>query len=267
MEQLVDQIMNNSPRKLIIAGNWKMNTTSTDAVELASVVNQEVGLLTDVSVVLCPPFTALERVASVIEDSNIRLGAQNFHPEASGAYTGEISAAMLRHLFCSFVIVGHSERRSLFRESDDFINQKIRAALDGYLKPILCVGETLEEREGDKTLQVVEQQIGVGLTQVKDVVGDELVIAYEPVWAIGTGKTATPEMAQEIHCAIRKMLGAIFEPGVAARIRILYGGSMRPENAPDLLDQPDIDGGLIGGASLEARSFNRLVQIAHQKAV
>lgn len=259
--------MQNSHRKYLIAGNWKMNKNAAEAVELVSEIHEKVGRDTDVAVAVCPPFTALESVAQVIEDSNIQLGAQNMYHEASGAYTGEISAEMLRHFFCTYVILGHSERRTYFDENDEFVNKKVVAALQNSLKPILCVGETLEEREAERTLEVVERQVRGGLVGVDEESAENLVIAYEPVWAIGTGKTATPEMAQEVHAEIRRMLVDLFGKSVASRIRILYGGSMKPDNASDLMDQPDIDGGLIGGASLEARPFVQLVEIAHKKTV
>ncbi len=253
-------------RRSLIAGNWKMHRTSSEAVDLATEINHLIGQETDVHVVLCPPFTALESVARLVSDSNIMLGAQNMHPQPEGAFTGEISALMLRQLFCSFVILGHSERRQYFHESDAFINEKVLAALKSSLKPIVCVGETLEEREAGDTGKVVKRQIQEGLNGVSKQTSEHLVIAYEPVWAIGTGKTATPEMAQEVHGQIRELLAQQFGNSAASRIRILYGGSMKPGNAADLLEQPDIDGGLIGGASLQARSFVELVEIAREKS-
>lgn len=249
-------------RKILIAGNWKMNKNSGEARELAAEIANTLGRQHEVDVVICPPFTALESSARAIESSGVRLGAQNMHPERSGAFTGEISAEMLRHLFATYVILGHSERRALFNESDEFINQKVLAALNSRLKPILCVGETLEEREAGKAFEVVEAQVKAGLANVPEDLAELVVIAYEPVWAIGTGKTATPEQAQEVHACIRKQLGPIFGEAQAQRTRILYGGSMKPANAEELLRQEDIDGGLIGGASLEARTFLQMVEIA-----
>jgi triosephosphate isomerase len=249
------------PRKFLIAGNWKMNKTSADGAELAREIVRAVGKDHAVDVVLCPPFTALESVAKVVEGSAVKLGAQNMNPEPSGAFTGEVSAGMLRALFCSYVILGHSERRTLFGETDAFVNRKVLAALKSQLKPILCVGETLAEREAGRTLEVVRTQTEAGLAGVTKEQSTEVVIAYEPVWAIGTGKVATTEQAQEVHAFIRGLLADQFGEG-AQRIRILYGGSMKPANAPDLLAQPDIDGGLIGGASLEAGSFLDLVKAA-----
>ena len=251
-----------SIRKKLIAGNWKMNKTGADAASLVEEIVAEVGKVTDVDIVVCPPFTSLDSVGKAIEGSHVKLGAQNMHPEASGAYTGEISAGMLRSLFVSHVILGHSERRSYFGETDAFINQKVVAALKAQLRPILCVGETLAEREGGSTLKVVQTQLEAGLEGVSKDLATTVVIAYEPVWAIGTGKVATTEQAQEVHAFIRSLLVKLFGDAIAQKVRILYGGSMKPSNAPELLAQKDIDGGLIGGASLEARSFVELVTAA-----
>lgn len=251
-------------RKYLIAGNWKMNRTAAEGVDLINEIKIGLGQKMDVGVAVCPPFTALESCAKAVEDSNIQLGAQNMHPKLEGAYTGEVSPVMLRSMFCTFVILGHSERREYFKETDAFINEKVLAALESSLKPILCVGETLEQREANETITVVKTQLVEGLKGVTADAADNLVIAYEPVWAIGTGKTATPEMAQEVHKMIRDELTVLFGDA-ADRVRILYGGSMKPENASELLDQPDIDGGLIGGASLKAKSFLELIEIAHSK--
>jgi triosephosphate isomerase len=256
--------MQKNNRKYLIAGNWKMNKTATEAKELIKEIDVAVGQQTDVAVAVCPPFTALEAAASLLEDSNVQLGAQNMYPKAEGAYTGEISAVMLRDLYCSFVVLGHSERREYFCETDEFINEKVVAALESNLKPILCVGETLEHREAEKTLEVVGTQLRGGLKGVTEENADNIVVAYEPVWAIGTGKTATPEMAQEVHAYIRKLLVEQFGDA-GNKVRILYGGSMKPENASELLDQADIDGGLIGGAALKSKSFAELVTIAKSK--
>lgn len=254
--------MGKNQRKYLIAGNWKMNKTADEAVDLVEGIKSFVGRITEVGVVVCPPFTALAAAVRAIEDSTIQIGAQNMHHEAAGAYTGEVSPTMLRQLFVTFVILGHSERRALFGETDEWINRKVHAALQSSLRPILCLGETLEEREQKRTLEVVGQQLEGCLQGVKKQDADQVVIAYEPVWAIGTGRTATPEMAQEVHQFIRGRLGDLFGKTVANRIRILYGGSMKPENAAELLEQPDIDGGLIGGASLEAKSFVRIIEAA-----
>lgn len=251
-------------RKYIIAGNWKMNNTGAESVELAEGIAKELGDQTAVDVVLCPPFPSLDSVATVIEGSPIKLGAQNMHPEASGAYTGEVSAEMLRYFYATYVILGHSERREYFKESDDFINQKVLAAFAGNLKPILCVGESLKEREAGKTLEVVDTQTRGGLANVSTKDAENLVIAYEPVWAIGTGKTATPEMAQEVHASIRGILVDLFGDELAQKIRIQYGGSMKPGNAKELLSQPDIDGGLIGGAALDVKSFVQIIKAARK---
>ena len=251
-----------SSRKKLIAGNWKMNKTSADAVALVTDIVAAVGRQADVEVVVCPPFTAIEAAAKALDGSTVKLGAQNMHPEASGAFTGEISAGMLRALFATHVILGHSERRAYFGETDAFINKKVIAALKNQLKPILCVGETLAEREAGSTLKVVQTQLEAGLEGVSKEQAPTLVIAYEPVWAIGTGKVATTEQAQEVHAFIRGLLVKLFGDVIAQKVRILYGGSMKPSNAPDLLAQKDIDGGLIGGASLESRSFVELVTAA-----
>ena len=249
-------------RKKLIAGNWKMNKTPADGAALVAELVATVGKQTDVDVVVCPPFTALDAVAKALDGSTVKLGAQNLHPEASGAFTGEVSAPMLRALFTTHAIIGHSERRSLFGEADAFINLKVLAALKNQLKPILCVGESLAEREAGTTLKVVQTQLEAGLQGVSKEQAAALVVAYEPVWAIGTGKVATTDQAQEVHAFIRGLLVKLFTEPVAQRVRILYGGSMKPANAPELLAQKDIDGGLIGGASLEARSFVELIRAA-----
>ena len=251
-------------KKYLIAGNWKMNKNAAESADLAKELVMELGQDYTVDAVLCPPFTSLESVGRVLEDSNIKLGAQNMHHEGSGAFTGEISPEMLRHLYVSYVILGHSERRALFGETDASVNSKTKAALAHRLRPIVCVGETLEDRESDKTLEVVGQQLRGGLEGVSASQAESVVIAYEPVWAIGTGKTATPEQAQEVHAFIRSELAKLWDDATSKKIRILYGGSMKPGNAPELLKQNDIDGGLIGGASLEARSFAQLVEAARQ---
>ncbi len=249
-------------RKKLIAGNWKMNKTSADAASLARELVVAVGTQPDVEVVICPPFTALEAVAGAIDGSLIKLGAQNMHFEASGAFTGEVSAPMLRALFATHVILGHSERRTLFGEGDELVNRKVLAALKNQLRPILCVGESLAEREAGSTLKVVQAQLERALEGVAKDQASSVVVAYEPVWAIGTGKVATAEQAQEVHGFIRGLLTKLQGEPAAQRVRILYGGSMKPANAAELLTQKDIDGGLIGGASLEARSFVELVRAA-----
>ncbi len=249
-------------RKKLIAGNWKMNKTNGDAVTLVKEIATAAGQNNDVEIVVCPPFTSIEAVGKALEGSTIKLGAQNMHPEASGAFTGEISAPMLRAIFATHVILGHSERRQYFGETDAFINQKVIAALKNQLKPILCVGETLAERDAGSTLKVVQTQLEAGLEGVSKEQAPTVVIAYEPVWAIGTGKVATTDQAQEVHAFIRGLLTKLFTEPVAQKVRVLYGGSMKPANASELLAQKDIDGGLIGGASLEARSFVELINAA-----
>jgi len=249
-------------RKKLIAGNWKMNKTPADGVALVRDIVAAVGKQTDVDIVVCPPFTGLESAGKALEGSEIKLGAQNMHFEASGAFTGEVSAPMLRSIFATHVILGHSERRTIFGETDAVVNKKVLAALKNQLRPIFCVGETLAEREGGATLKVVQTQVERGLEGVTKEQAQTLVVAYEPVWAIGTGKVATTEQAQEVHAFIRGLLNKLFTEPVAQKVRILYGGSMKPSNAPELLAQKDIDGGLIGGAALEARSFVELVTAA-----
>lgn len=251
-----------SSRKKLIAGNWKMNKTPADGVALVRDIVTAVGKQSDVEVVVCPPFTGLESAGKALEGSNVKLGAQNMHFEASGAFTGEISAPMLRAIFVTHVVLGHSERRTLFGETDETVNRKVLAALKNQLRPIFCVGETLAEREAGATLKVVQTQVERGLEGVNKDQASTVIIAYEPVWAIGTGKVATTEQAQEVHAFIRGLLAKLFTDPVAQKVRILYGGSMKPANAPELLAQKDIDGGLIGGASLEARSFVELVTSA-----
>ena len=245
-------------RKILIAGNWKMNKTATEAVELAKPIIDTIANQNDIDVLMCPTFTSIPAVSALVGNSTVKIGAQNVSDKASGAYTGEISAAMLRDLQVSYVILGHSERRSYYGETDAFINKKVLACLENNLKPVLCVGETLEEREAGKVEEVIKTQLVGGLADVPADKAESVVIAYEPVWAIGTGKTATPEQAQEVHAFIRQTLTAILGT-VSANIRILYGGSMKPSNADELLAKPDIDGGLIGGAALVANDFLALV--------
>ncbi len=249
-------------RRKLIAGNWKMNKTAADGAALVKDIAAEVGREGAVDIVVCPPFTGLESAARAIEGTNVKLGAQNMHPEKNGAYTGEVAAEMLRALFVTHVILGHSERRTYFAETDAFINKKVVAALANQLKPILCVGETLAEREAGATLAVVQRHVEGGLKGVTAEQLTNVVIAYEPVWAIGTGKVATTAQAQEVHAFIRDLLTKLYGAPLAQKVRILYGGSMKPSNAPELLAEKDIDGGLIGGASLEARSFVDLVKAA-----
>jgi triosephosphate isomerase len=249
-------------RKRIIAGNWKMNKSVAESKDLAADIKRELAECRDVDVVLCPPFTSLESVGTVIENTQIKFGAQNMHWENDGAYTGEISANMLRSIYCHYVILGHSERRSYFGETDAIVNKKTKTALAANLIPIVCVGETLEERKAERHSEVVRTQLSGSLDGI---LGDDLkrvIIAYEPVWAIGTGEVATPAQAQEMHAFIRTVLAEIASADVAESVRLQYGGSMKPDNADELLSQPDIDGGLIGGAALDARTFVELIRIA-----
>jgi triosephosphate isomerase (TIM) len=254
--------MTTKSRKPIVAGNWKMNKTVAEAIDLAEDIKRDLGGCKDVDIVLCPPFTALKAVSDVVSGTHVDLGAQNMHWEKSGAYTGEISAEMLREIYCHYVILGHSERRTYFGETDEIVNKKTKAALEGNLTPIVCVGETLEEREADRTNEVVGTQVRGSLAGLNPRQLVETVIAYEPVWAIGTGKTASPEQAQEVHAYIRGVLAEIADEAVAQSVRIQYGGSVKASNAKELFSLPDIDGGLIGGAALEARSFIEIVRAA-----
>ena len=247
-------------RKLIIAGNWKMNKTVAEALDLVRGLKRELANVKEVDIVVCPPFTALSEVSKEILDGNIRLGAQNMSENNYGAFTGEIAAGMLKEFSVRYVILGHSERRQYQKESDELIAKKVLAAHAASLKPIVCVGETLEEREAGLTNRVLETQVRgslAGLTREQTV---ETVLAYEPVWAIGTGRTATAAQAQEAHAFIRQLFGEIFDETVARRARIQYGGSVKPSNARELMRQPDIDGALVGGASLEVRSFADIVK-------
>ena len=253
-------------RRYFIAGNWKMNKTSSEAAALAKGVVEAVGKVESVDIAVCPTFTSLESASRELAGSTVKLGAQNMYFEKSGAFTGDISAAMLKELGCTYVILGHSERREYFKECDCLINKKVKAALEAGIKPILCVGETLGQREAGQTINVVSAQTKGGLESLTSEQAANVVIAYEPVWAIGTGKTATPEMAQEVHAEIRKVLAGMFGDETAEGMQILYGGSMKPENADQLLAQKDIDGGLIGGAALKADSFAALVKSAEKLA-
>jgi len=239
----------------IVAGNWKMNKTASETAALIEGIKKETAQAS-AEVIVCPPFTNLKDAAAACAGSHVKLGAQNVHWETSGAYTGEISAEMLKDVGVTHVIIGHSERRQYFGETDETVNKRTKAALAAGLVPLVCVGETLEERDSGNMDEVVIRQIKLGLADV-DV--SKVVIAYEPVWAIGTGRTATPAQAQEAHALIRRTLAEIAGGSVATSVRIQYGGSMKPDNAKDLMSQPDIDGGLIGGAALKADSFAAIV--------
>lgn len=249
-------------RKPIVAGNWKMNKSVTEAEDLAGGIKIDLAQCTEVDVVLCPPFTALKAVSDIITGTQIRLGAQNMHWEKNGAFTGEISAELLRDIYCHFVILGHSERRTYFGETNEIVNRKAKAALANNLLPIVCVGETLEERDAGRMEKVVSEQVRQSLAELDEASMRKTIIAYEPVWAIGTGRTATPEQAQEVHSLIRGLLSESYNETTARAVRIQYGGSMKPSNAAELLEQPDIDGGLIGGASLDAHAFVEIVRAA-----
>jgi triosephosphate isomerase (TIM) len=247
-------------RKLLIAGNWKMNKTVAEALDLVQSLRRELASVKEVDIVVCPPFTALCEVSKAILDSNIRLGAQNMSENNYGAFTGEIAAGMLKEFSVRFVILGHSERRQYQKETDALIAKKALAAHAAALKPIVCVGETLKERESGQTEEIVGAQVRGSLAGLSKAQMDETVIAYEPVWAIGTGKTATSEQAQAVHAFIRRTLAAMFDEVVAKRVRILYGGSVKPSNTRELMARPDVDGALVGGASLEIRSFADIVK-------
>ncbi len=245
-------------RKNIVAGNWKMNTLLKDGMELARSVEQlEKEKTTDALVIIAPPFTHLIKIRELI--SNVKLAAQNCASEASGAYTGEVSPDMLLSAGVEYVILGHSERRTYYKEDNQWLNKKVKLALGSGLKPIYCCGEVLEEREAGKLFDVVREQLEVGLAGISAEDMASVVIAYEPVWAIGTGVVATPEQAQEMHHYIRELLGEMFGAGVAENTTILYGGSCKPSNAAELFGNPDVDGGLIGGASLKAEDFMAIV--------
>jgi len=247
-------------RKPIIAGNWKMNKTASEARDLATAIIPLVKDVKDRDVVLAPPFTSLQAVAESIKKTGIALAGQNLYWEDKGAYTGEISAEMLLELGCKYVIIGHSERRQYFGETDETVNKRLRQALNKGLLPIVCGGETLGERESGKANAVIEGQLKGALKDVTAAEMERVVVAYEPVWAIGTGKTATPEQAQEIHQFIRANIKALYDDATAAALRIQYGGSVTPDNVSTLMAMPDIDGALVGGASLKPESFAALVK-------
>ncbi len=245
-------------RKPIIAGNWKMHKTASEAVDF---INQFKGLMgnTDVEVALCVPFTQLWAVKEALKGSSIKIGAQNMHYEDKGPFTGEISAAMLKEIGIDYCIIGHSERRQYFGETDETINKKLHSAFKNDIVPILCVGESLEEREGSKTEEVVRRQVNADLKGLDAEQVSQLIIAYEPIWAIGTGKTATPEQANETIALIREIIKEMFNDEISEKIRIQYGGSVKPENASDIMNQEDIDGALVGGASLKPKDFIEIV--------
>lgn len=250
-------------RKPFIGGNWKMNTDSKNAVELAKGVAEKCGaILGDIDVCVCPPFVYLPAVKNALGSSAVGLGAQDVYFEAKGAFTGEISCQMLKDVGCKYVIIGHSERRHVIKETDALINKKLIAAIDAGLLPIFCVGELLEERKAEKTADVVKEQIQKGMAGISAEKAKAVTIAYEPVWAIGTGLNATPAQAQEVHLMIRQLVAQMYNKDIAAQMRIQYGGSAKPDNAAVLMAQPDIDGLLVGGASLKADDFSAMVKAA-----
>ncbi|MDY6790770.1 MAG: triose-phosphate isomerase [Thermodesulfobacteriota bacterium] len=246
-------------RRPLIAGNWKMYKTCAEAVETSRNLVKLVAGAKDVDIMIAPQFTALAPVSEVVRDSLVSLGGQNLFWEKEGAYTGEISAEMLLAAGCSHVIIGHSERRQYFAETDDTVNKKISSAINGQLIPVFCVGETEKERELKETFSVLDKQMTIGLKSFSSDQLEKLVVAYEPVWAIGTGKTATADQAQEVHQFLRSLLAKIFGASFSQSIRILYGGSVKPENISELMAMPDIDGALVGGASLDAETFSKIV--------
>jgi triosephosphate isomerase len=251
-------------RKPFVAGNWKMNTNSQTGVELVERIASGFveAASQSVTVAVCPPFVYLQSVTKALSSSNIAVGAQDIYFEPQGAFTGEISASMLKDVGCSYCLCGHSERRHVIGESDELINKKVAAAVSGGLLPILCVGELLEEREASKTNDIVTRHVKEGLAGLSAEKLKAVTIAYEPVWAIGTGLTATPDQAQQVHDFIRKLLGQMYDEKIAEEIRILYGGSVKPNNAAELMSQKDIDGLLVGGASLKADDFLAIIQAA-----
>ena len=251
-------------RRLIIAGNWKMYKNISEAIELANGLKRQLYRIENLDIVLFPAFTTLYSVSEVVADSNIQLGAQDVYWQEQGAFTGEVSPLMLKDAGCKFVIIGHSERRQHFYETNETVNKKIKTVINSGLNPIVCVGETLSQRDENKTLQVIKEQIQQGL---KDISSDEikdLVVAYEPVWAIGTGRNATATQAQEAQKYIRDLLTKMYNDTIASEIRIQYGGSVKPENIKELILQPDIDGALVGGASLKIESFSQIVKICSE---
>lgn len=249
-------------RKALMAGNWKMHKTTEEARLLAEQVAAATPKAADREVLLAPPFTALGAVSEAVKGTDIIVAGQNVCWEEQGAFTGEISPAMLRDMGATASIVGHSERRQIFMESDEMINQRLLGGLNQGLTMLLCIGETLEERESGQTLAVLERQIRAGLAEVSSALMNQVVIAYEPVWAIGTGRTASTEQAQEAHAFIRKLAVDLYEKDIADGLRILYGGSVKPANVDELMAQPDIDGALVGGAALDADSFGRIINFA-----
>lgn len=254
-------------RHLLIAGNWKMNCGPTETNELLSALKKETkNGFEPVEVLVCPPEISLTTAADVLQGTDIKFGAQNVHFEDNGAYTGEVSTRMLNEVGCSYVIVGHSERREYFAETDTTVNKKAQKALQDGINPIICIGESLSQRKKGVHQQMVKKQVHAALNQIDEDEIAKVVLAYEPLWAIGTGETATPDQAQEMHAMIRSELEELYNSGTAKKIRILYGGSMKPHNAKELISQPDVDGGLVGGASLKAESFAAIIDVAVELA-
>lgn len=254
-------------RRFLIAGNWKMNCGPYDAAELLESLKAKKAEVSDhVDVLVCPPFVSIGMAVKYLYDTDIQVGAQNIHFEENGAYTGEISGSMLAESGCNYVIIGHSERRQYFGETDKSVNKRVHKALEHKLAPIICVGESLDQRKADEHYDLVKNQVTAALDGISGEEVLDVVIAYEPIWAIGTGETASPEQAQEMHEHIRNVLAGLYEQDAADRINILYGGSMKPANAYELLSQTDVDGGLIGGASLDADSFSEIITIAEELA-
>jgi triosephosphate isomerase (TIM) len=257
--------INNMDRKLIIAGNWKMNKTASGTKDVLDELKSKVADITEIEIIVCPPFTSLNAAVSALRDSNIFVGAQNVHWEQNGAFTGEVSTEMLLEIPVEYVIIGHSERRQYFGETDQTVNRRLRAALDAGLNPIVCIGETLEQRQAGDTENVVSGQLEKSL---EGLTGDEMrctTIAYEPVWAIGTGVTAAPEQAQEVHALIRNRVNDRFGDEIGRYVRIQYGGSVKAGNSAQLLSKPDIDGALVGGASLDPNEFSALIRNAFRR--
>jgi triosephosphate isomerase len=251
-------------RKPFLAGNWKMNTDAASAVALAKGIVAAVGQADNIDVAVCPPFVYLQAVAAALSSSNVALGAQDVFHQPNGAFTGEISCQMLKDVCCTYAIIGHSERRHVIGETDELINRKVKAAIDGGLLPIFCVGELLEERQGGKTNKIVSDQVKKGLAGICQERILAVTIAYEPVWAIGTGVNATSQQAQEVHAMIRDLLAKLYTKEIAQQLRIQYGGSAKPGNTAELMAQPDVDGLLIGGASLKASDFAAMINTSIQ---
>lgn len=252
-------------RRFLIAGNWKMNCGPYDAAELLEGLKEKKAEVDEnVDVLVCPPFVSIGMAVNYLHDTDIQVGAQNLHFEENGAYTGEVSGSMLAESGCNYVIIGHSERRQYFGETDTTVNKRSHKALEHKLAPIICVGESLDQRKSDEHYDLVKNQVTAALFDISEEDVLDVVIAYEPIWAIGTGETASPEQAQEMHEHIRNVIAELYSQDTADQINILYGGSMKPANAKELLSRPDVDGGLIGGASLDAESFSEIITIAEE---